>query len=279
MRKSLGFSILFKFFVLGAVFILMACSSNKSPQWEPLFNGKDLDNWHVKIRGYELNDNYANTFRVEDGLMKVRYDQYEDGFQDKFGHIFYKEPFSSYLLAVEYRFVGEQAQNGPGAWAYRNSGAMLHGQDPATMELDQDFPNSLEVQFLGGDGSGERSTANLCTPGTQFVKDGELITRHCTTSSSKTFHNDEWVRVEVLVLSDSLMVHYANGEEVLRYEKPQTDAGELIRSGSISLQSESHPIDFRTVEIVNLEEYEDNPQELGRIIDELMAETKVAVQE
>ena len=276
MKKESVYIVLARVLVITLAVSIFGCSSNQAPEWEPLFNGENLENWQVKLRNHELGENYANTFRVEDGLLKVRYDGYEDGFKEQFGHLFYEKPFSSYLVGVEYRFVGEQADKNPGAWAYRNSGIMVHGQDPATMEKDQDFPNSIEVQLLGGNGTDERSTANLCTPGTQFVQDGEVVTRHCTTSDSPTFHGDQWVRAEVLVLGDSVVAHYVNGKEVMRYLKPQTDAGELLEQGSISLQSESHPVDFREVEIVNLEEYADDPEELKAAIDKLMAEKRVA---
>jgi Domain of Unknown Function (DUF1080) len=45
-------------------------------QWISLFNGKDLAGWTPKIKGYQLGDNFGDTFRVEDGVMKVSYDQY-----------------------------------------------------------------------------------------------------------------------------------------------------------------------------------------------------------
>ena len=265
-----------KLFPFLAVVILlfagyMSFSSPSTDQWKPMFNGKNLDNWKIKIRGYELGDNFGETFRVKDGLLQVRYDQYENGFEEKYGHIFYEESFSTYLLGAEYRFVGDQAENGPG-WAYRNNGLMLYGQEAETMELDQDYPNSIEVQLLGGDGQHPRTTANICTPGTQFVKDGELIKTHCFNSTSKTFAGDQWVRVDVLAIRDSLIVHYVNGEEVLRYEKPQLDDGTLLTGGSISLQSESHPTDFRTLEIVDLQKYEDDPAALQAAVDRLLAE-------
>ena len=248
--------------------------SDKSLEWKQLFNGKNLEDWQVKIQGHELNENFGNTFRVHDGKIQVRYDQYGEGFKAQYGHLFYKEPFSFYLIGVEYRFVGEQIE-GPGDWAYRNSGIMVHGQDPATMDKDQGFPNSIEVQFLGGNGKDKRPTANVCTPGTQFVKGGKVVKTHCINSSSPTFHGDQWVRVEVLVLGDSLIKHFVNGEEVMRYESPQTDKGNLIESGTISLQSESHPIDFRKVEIVNLKKYENDPKELKKAIEGLLAEKRM----
>lgn len=255
----------FQFFLF-FVFLAIHLPAQENPdkeEWIQLFNGKDLNDWKVKITGHELNDNFGNTFRVEDGKMVVRYDEYED-FDQQFGHIFYKDPYSYYRLRVEYRFVGEQAPGGPG-WAYRNSGAMLHGQAPETMGVDQDFPISIEVQYLGGSGSGERSTANLCTPGTNVVMDGELVTQHCINSSSKTYNGDQWVTNEVLVLGDSLFRHFVNGEQVLEYQQPQMGGGsvsnikegvkmdgKLLEGGYISLQSESHPVEFRKVELLNL---------------------------
>ncbi|MFZ5829227.1 MAG: 3-keto-disaccharide hydrolase [Planctomycetota bacterium] len=230
-------------------------------EWIQLFNGKDLTGWKPKIRGYELGDNYANTFRVEDGVLKVGYDGYKS-FDNKFGHLFYEKPFSNYILRVEYRFVGEQCPGGPG-WALRNSGAMIHGQAPETMEKDQDFPVSIEVQLLGGNGKDERPTANVCTPGTHYVENGKLITRHCNNSTSNTFHGDQWVTLEVEVHGSEVIRHFINGEKVFEYTQPQLDeedanarkmieaqAGEkLLTGGSISLQGESHPVEFRKVEL------------------------------
>jgi hypothetical protein len=285
MKQNFIFSITGALGILALSFIFLGSTPVKpkpGPQWEQLFNGKDLSGWSPKIRYHDFNENFGNTFRVQNGNIEVRYDQYSK-FDETFGHLFYKKPYSYYLIAAEYRFVGEQVKGGPG-WAYRNSGIMIHGQDPATMKKDQDFPNSIEVQLLGGAGNGERSTANLCTPGTQFVKDGKVIKAHCIESNSKTFNGEQWVRVEVLVLGDSLVVHYVNGEEVLRYERPQSDPvggaeeGELIKGGSISLQSESHPVDFRKVEIIDLEKYAKNPAALQKRIKKLMKEKRIAKQ-
>ncbi|MCC5936521.1 MAG: DUF1080 domain-containing protein [Lunatimonas sp.] len=239
---------------------------NVADGWRTLFNGKDMEKWRIKIAKHELDENFANTFRVEDGLMKVRYDGYED-FDRQYGHIFYDEPFSYYLYRVEYRFVGEQAPGGEG-WALRNSGVMLHGQKPETMTKDQDFPISIEGQLLGGDGTNNRTTSNLCTPGTNVVIDGELFTPHCLNSSSKTYHGEQWVVADFLVLGDSIIHHILEGDTVLTYHKPQIGGGnvsnhnpdikkdgQLISKGYISLQSESHPIDFRRVEIFDLSGY------------------------
>jgi hypothetical protein len=246
-------------------FAVTSSSAAEEGKWLPLFNGKDLTGWTPKIRGYELGENFGETFRVEDGVLKVVYDKY-DSFADRFGHLFYEAPFSNYRLRVEYRFVGEQVAGGPG-WAVRNSGVMVHGQAPDTMTKDQDFPVSIEVQLLGGGQSGERTTANLCTPGTHVVMNGELLTRHCTNSKSKTYRGDQWVTVELEVRGNQVIKHEIDGETVLEYSQPQLDdrdanaqrllkagAEKMIAGGTISLQSESHPVEFRKVELLNLDD-------------------------
>jgi hypothetical protein len=229
----------------------------------PLFNGKDLSGWTPKVTGHKLGDNPHDTFRVEDGLLKVRYDKYPGRFNGQFGHLFHKDKLSHYRLRVEYRFVGDQCPGGPG-WASRNSGVMLHCQPPESMRVDQEFPVSIEVQLLGGLGKGNRPTANVCTPGTNIVLNGRLHTPHCTNSKSKTFPGDQWVTAEVEVRGAGTIKHFVNGELVLEYEQPQYDPKDadaiklmgtgrlLITEGFISLQAESHPVDFRKVEVLRL---------------------------
>jgi len=251
--------------------------------WINLFNGKDLKDWNIKISKHDYKENYANTFRVEDGLIKVSYDGYKD-FDQQYGHIFYKKPFSAYLLKVTYRFVGEQAKGGEG-WALRNSGAMLHCQDPSTMLKDQDFPISIEGQILGGDGEHERHTSNVCTPGTVINFNGALFTPHCLDSKSKTYSGDQWVTAEFLVLQDSVVKHIIDGEVVLEYTKPQVGGGNVsnfdpkvkvdgkaLTSGYIALQSESHPIEFKTVQLYNLEPYFKNKAKLDQILEKILKE-------
>ena len=276
MRILLNFS---KILLLVAAVFVSACNSKPKSQqsdeksataateenWIQLFNGKDLNDWQIKFTGFELGENYNNTFRVEDGLLRVRYDEWGE-WDSEFGHIFYKDEFSHYRLRVEYRFVDDQVTGGPG-WAFRNNGLMLHGQSAESMEIDQDFPTSIEVQLLGGNGTDERTTMNLCTPGTNVVMDGELIEQHCMTSNSDTYHGDQWVTVEVEVNGSEIIRHFVEGKEVMQYEKPQLDprdqyydkmlmefGDKIITGGTISLQAESHPTDFRKIELLVLEE-------------------------
>ena len=234
-------------------------------EWIQLFNGKDLTGWTPKFAGHPLGENPFDTVRVVDGILQIRYDKWTT-FEGEFGHVFYKDPFAYYLIAAEYRFVGEQVPGGP-AWARRNNGLMLHSPDPKTMVRDQDFPISIEVQLLGGLGDGKpRSTANLCTPGTHVVMNGTLRTEHCINSTSKTYDGDQWVRVEVLVHGNELVRHMVDGQTALEYTRPQIGGGAVspvdpaikvdgtpLTGGYIAIQAETAPTDFRKIELLDLE--------------------------
>lgn len=277
------FNQLLKHLILLVILFFSAQSAIAQKGWINLFNGKDLKDWTVKIAKHNLGENYANTFRVENGMMKVNYDGYSN-FDKQYGHIFYKKPYSYYLLKVEYRFEGDQAKGGE-AWATRNSGAMLHGQDPKTMLKEQDFPISIEAQLLGGDGKSERHTGNVCTPGTTIEIDNKLFTPHCLDSKSKTYHGEQWVTAAFLVLGDSVIKHIINNEIVLVYSKPKIGGGNVanfdpkikqdgkaLTGGYISLQSESHPIAFRKVALFDLAPYANNKQKLEKVLAKLKKE-------
>lgn len=117
------------------------------------------------------------------------------------------------------------------------------------MKVDQDFPNSIEVQLLGGDGKKKRTTLNLCTPGTDVMLDGKLLKRHCINSTSETYHGEQWVTAVVEVRGSRSMKHIIDGKVVLEYTQPQLDDGTLLEGGTISVQSESHPCEFRKIEL------------------------------
>lgn len=240
------------FFISILAFGVISCKGPKqTEEWIPLFNGENLEGWDIKISGHELNDNYANTIRVEDGILIVSYDEYEE-FGDRFGHIFFNQEFSHYKLRVEYRFVGEQMPGGP-AWGFMNNGIMFHSQSAESMGFDQRFPNSIEAQMLGGDGINERANGSVCTPGTTVEVNGERPASHCISSNSSTFHGDQWVLFELVVYGDSLAHHIINGDTVMTYTNFQfEESGLPLSKGFIALQAESHPTEFRKIELLNL---------------------------
>lgn len=269
---------------LGLALILVACAPTNSQDlseqedWIALFNGVDLTGWDIKIAGYPIRENYKETFIVEDSMIRISYMQY-DSFQNAFGHMYYKEPFSHYKLRFDYRFTGEQLAGGA-SWNVRNSGVMLHSQSAESNEIGQGFPVSVELQLLGGLGEKDRTTGNVCTPGTAVMMGDSINYTHCINSSSKTYHGDQWVHAEAIVIGGEAMYFLIEGDTVLSFQKPQigggfisldlegkdwdqmgiirdkaswlNQAGTILEAGYIALQAESHPIDFKNIELLNL---------------------------
>ena len=243
-------------FIIPFIISLFLVENNK--KWVELFNGKNLDGWEVKITGYKLGKNYRNTFKVKDGAIEVSYEDYKK-FGGRFGHIFYtKNEFQNYVLSLDYKFSGEHLKGAPG-WSIKNSGVMLHSQNPETMLKNQEFPVSAEAQLLGGLGLGERTTGNICTPGIDVDINGEIAENHCINSKSMTY-DDKWVNIKIIVYSDSLIHHVIESDTVLTYsnlrvggefvpKNYESRVGESLNKGYISLQSEGHPVEFRNIKI------------------------------
>lgn len=248
--------------------LITSCGNKQDPDadkevWIQLFNGKDLEGWTPKVKGFALGENYKNTFKVTDGNLRVSYQEY-DSFDSKFGHLFYKTKFSHYRLKAQYRMVGEQVNGGPG-WAFANNGFMLHCQDPKTMTLDQNFPVSMEFQLLAGKGEGERPTGNLCTPGCHVQIDGVLRKEHCIPDTKgATYPREKWVNIEAVVLGDSIIHQIVETDTVMTYSKPVVGGflegldkekykdGMAMTEGYISIQGESHDAEFRNIEVLDL---------------------------
>ncbi len=245
---------------LTAIDVIKVKSDSKG-EWTPIFNGKDLEGWHVKIAGHPMDDNFGKTFRVENGLLSVRYDGYGTDFNNRFGALYYHKKLSNYRIRVKYRFIGETAPGAP-AWGYRDSGVQFHGQSASEMELDQWFPVSLEYNLHGGNGTDERPVGEICANGIFIEVNGERNTSYCTMPTVKrTFHGDQWVTLEIDI-KDGIISHYINGEKILTYANPTYDLNHdvvkrhfvnkeiTVKDGYISLQSNSHPVDFRTIELM-----------------------------
>lgn len=236
-------------------------TDSKTPKkWVRLFNGKDLNGWTPKIAGHQPGENYGNTFRVDSGMLRIRYDQYH-GFNNTFGALYYNKKFSNYRLKVEYRFVGDTAAGAP-SWGYRDGGIQYHCQAPNTMDLNQPFPVCLEYNLHGGNGTEDRPTGEICANGMFVEINGKRNTSYCTLPSVKrTFHGDQWVTAEIEVRNGKI-THYVNGEKILEFDNARYDSAnaigktfivngnDMVNGGYISLQSNSSPMDFRKIEIM-----------------------------
>jgi 3-keto-disaccharide hydrolase len=270
-----------RIFCLLLIFLVcLSCNNNDGKKeiskedWESLFNGKDLTGWDIKIKDHSLNENYKNTFRIEDNMIRVVYSDYEK-FDNQFGHLYTHKPYSYYKLRLQYRFVGDHLADAP-EWADRNSGVMLHSQSAQSVNINQNFPVSLEFQFLCGNGNDTVPTGNVCTPGTFITYNGKTFLGHIQNSNSKTYLKNEWINAEAEVFGDSLIRHIINGDTVLTYTNAMIGEGFVsntnswtwagvtdslfwinkantpLKEGHIALQAESQPIDFRRIEILDL---------------------------
>jgi hypothetical protein len=232
----------------------------KPSKWKQLFNGKNLNGWQMKIAGYPLGENFGNTFRVEDGILQVRYNAY-DSFRNRFGALYYNKKFSNYRLKVEYRFTGELTPGAP-SWGFRDGGVQYHCQSPESLQPNQPFPVCLEYNLHGGNGKDERPVGEICASGTYVEINGKRNTSFCTPATVKrTFHGDQWVTLEIEVRGEKIR-HFVNGEEILYFENPRynpehpigktfiVNGNDKVKEGYISLQSNSHPMDFRKIEIL-----------------------------
>ena len=268
------------FYLFLVILVCESCNNNDGKKeinkedWESLFNGKDLAGWDIKIKGHPLNENYKNTFRIEDSMIRVVYNDYEK-FDNQFGHLYRHKPYSYYKLKLQYRFVGDHLADAP-EWADRNSGVMLHSQSAQSVNLNQNFPVSLEFQFLCGNGKDTVPTGNVCTPGTFITYNGKPFLGHIQNSTSKTYLKNEWISAEAEVYGDSLIRHIINGDTVLTYTNAMIGEGFVsntsswtwagitdsliwinkantpLKEGHIALQAESQPVDFRRIEILDL---------------------------
>jgi len=252
--------------LLTIALFLISCTSSKHPvesnpnSWVSLFNGKDMEGWKPKIAGFAFGENFGNTFRVEQGILSTHYDKYGN-FNERFGAIYFDKKFTNFRLKVEYRFVGQLTPGAP-EWGFRDGGINYLGQDPVTIDINQKFPICLEYNLLGGNGKDERPTGEICAAGIFFDLDGKRNSLFCTPPIVKrTFHGDDWVTAEINV-RNGIITHYVNGEKILEFANPRFDStnelarkfiingNDQVKEGFISLQSNSHPMEFRKVEIM-----------------------------
>ncbi len=233
-------------------------TDQKEGKWISIFNGKNLDGWTPKVTGYKAGENPLHGFRVENGILKVDYSKFA-AFNGRFGHLFYKEKLSSFILHVEYRFVGELLPDAP-SYCIRNSGVMVCSQSPESMDVTENWPVSIEVQLLGCTDKLKQTTGNICTPGTTISVKGARTSEHCINASSKYYNNGEWVNLDIVVHSGKEIINIVNGDTVLVTSEPRVGGfllpenypvpeGTLLQDGYIALQAEGQPIDFRNIKL------------------------------
>lgn len=234
-------------------------------EWTSLFNGKNLTGWTIKIAKHPLGENFNNTFRVENGIIKAEFDQYET-FDMQFGHLYSNHTYSNYILRLDFKLLPATPLPDAPSWTALNSGVMLHAQSPLTQTLDQGFPVSIEGQFLAENTTAGTQNGNVVTPGTHIDYNGKFTDVHIVDSTAPLPATDQWVTFEAEVHGHDEIIYRVDGEEVLRFQHPildpsDPDAKRLIEMGSniklnhghIALQAEGHPVWFRNIQIKPLD--------------------------
>ena len=93
-----------------------------------LFNGKDLNGWHIDVPAMDSIPEAINPFIVRDGMLV--------SLGTPNGHVITDKVYSDFRLQIEYRFAGE-----PG-----NCGVLVFASTPRS--LYKMFPKSIEVQMM-----------------------------------------------------------------------------------------------------------------------------------
>ena len=105
----------------------------------------------------------------------------------------------------------------------------------------------------------------MCSPGTDVDIDGKIAPEHCMRSSSKIYPINEWVSIEIVVHSDSIVHHIIEKDTIMTYtnirysndrfstENFKDLVGKPLEEGYIALQSEGHPVMFRNIMIKELD--------------------------
>lgn len=227
-----------------------------SDGWVKIFNGQDLTGWSPLIHKSAYKQDPYNTFRADpvNHVIKVTYEDYPNGFEDRCGLLYYDKLLTNYRVRVTYRFLEPQAP-GPVSWGKNNTGLMIFGIDPAKVTGDPEFPPLIEIQLLGANSTGGNTTPNMCVPGGMTMKKStaECGNNHTGVAPPPAA---EWVTVEaeVHVKGDTKVFQYPNKTTPVITMSGPVYQGKDVVNGYLSLQSESQPLEYKDIELMELPE-------------------------
>ena len=253
--------------LVGALGIAVAAGQKPADQkdWIQLFNGKNLDGWVPKIRGYDLGVNYADTFRVADGMLKASYDKYTA----LRGQVRASVLHAAEILALHHRGgvplrrragagradLGRPQQrpdapqpgrgdDGEGS-GFSDLGRGAAARRPAERQAAIDGKRvHARHADLHERHDGERPLHELEVGDVSPAKAGYASrSRSAAASASRTGGRTDRARVRQPTIG---------GGEVTAFDPKVKVDGTLLTEGYIAIQGESHPTDFRKIELLNL---------------------------
>ena len=197
-----------------------------------LFNGKNLDGWHMDVPALEKDSTLQNPFIVRDGYLV--------SLGEPRGHLITDTIYSNYRLIVEYRFPDE-----PG-----NCGVLVHASTPRA--LYEMFPQSIEVQMMHQHAGDFWCIVEDITVPNMVKRRGPKETWGITEGENRRIKNltehsekplGEWNRMTVEAVDDSIKV-WVNGDLVnFGYDATATE-------GHIALQAEGAEVEFRKLKLI-----------------------------
>ena len=214
----------------------MGCSQKDSFS---LFNGKDLNGWHVDVPEMDSIPQSINPFIIRDGMLV--------SLGTPQGHLITDSVFQDYRLEIEYRFPGV-----PG-----NCGVLVHASKPRA--LYKMFPKSIEVQMMH-----ENAGDFWCIA--EDIKTDNMIDRrgpkenwgiiegkgrrikNLTDGSEKPL--GEWNSMSIECLKNEIKV-WVNGD-LVNYGYNAT-----VKSGHIAIQAEGSEVEFRKLMLTSIKKLTD----------------------
>ena len=218
-----------------ATLALASCQTVPHAPTEPLFNGKDLSQWHVDVPKMDNDPSVKSPFIVRDGLLV--------SLGTPGGHLITNAVYENYRLEVEYRFAGK-----PG-----NCGVLVHASTPRA--LYKMFPKSVEVQMQHRNaGDFWCIVEDIKVPDMEQrrgPKDEWGITEgkrrriaNLTDDSEKPA--GEWNAMVIECLNSDVVV-WVNGDLVNHGSEC------TAQRGQIALQAEGSEVEFRKIELTPIQ--------------------------
>ena len=218
-------------FLYLALVIVGGCQSVSQVKSKSLFNGRDLNGWHVDIPKMDNDPSIKSSFVVRDSLLV--------SLGEPRGHLISDKVYQDYRLEVEYRFAAT-----PG-----NCGVLVHASTPRA--YSKMFPKSLEVQMMHKEAGDFWCIVEDITVPNMEARRGPKVQWGTTRGKKRRIRNltddsekpaGQWHTMVVECFDDEIMV-WVNGDLV----NHGTDC--TARKGQIALQAEGSEVEFRKVQL------------------------------
>jgi hypothetical protein len=201
-----------------------------------LFNGSNLDGWHVDVPEMDDNPDVKSPFIVRDDMLV--------SLGTPGGHLITDQVYRDYRLEAEYRFAGK-----PG-----NCGVLVHASTPRA--LYGMFPKSLEVQMMHKNaGDFWCIVEDIVVPDMEErrgprekwgITEGK--NRRIRNLTDKSEHETgEWNTMVIECLDDKIKV-WVNGD-LVNYGYDCT-----AKKGQIAVQAEGSEVEFRKLSLTPITE-------------------------